>query len=467
MGFSTTEPKDTFGLSAEEQKILDQGPKHYASMLDLTLVKPPNPKARIDIPRSSANEPKNTLDLSEEEQKILDRGPKKYASILDLILTKQPNPKAMLCTFGSRDDNDRPQKVDQTALVDILQPKAIITAAEGLCRLPRELVHQILDDLPLLKILQLIASQKDSTYLRECLLGQQHLQIIFPTMEHLVHIQNMFALYYEIGSILHCSLDIPPTSFPIISMLASRGSLVTYSFLRHYLQKKLTAWLDIAIQYTNVLGQRGRHRLGQYFEQRAHRDWHDPSYSGNNRLWIALKFELCKEVDIKVDQLYRLAQIVEFWPTKVKKSSDPSQKPRSNFQHLTNQMGLYARVWARKPDVVLRRDYLFNSDLFPLVPYDDCLNLFLNTLEEYPLPQAAIAAFDTMIPECYCTKNLEPDFVLDLLKIDMSDVPNEYYPKHILRDIAIVILGMKFVYTMPRDTLEERAPKILKTKFTP
>ncbi|KAK4694616.1 hypothetical protein P7C71_g2993, partial [Lecanoromycetidae sp. Uapishka_2] len=49
------------------------------------------------------------------------------------------------------------------------QPKSVLVAAHALLGLPLEIMHQIIEDVPLFRIIQMAASLEDSTYFYECL----------------------------------------------------------------------------------------------------------------------------------------------------------------------------------------------------------------------------------------------------------------------------------------------------------
>jgi len=80
----------------------------------------------------------------------------------------------------------------------ITTPQRVIKAAHGLTQMPREIVHQILDDMTVFQVLQLASCLQDSTYIDQCILGHPLYQQLFGSQQVLTAIRDLFIVFYEI-----------------------------------------------------------------------------------------------------------------------------------------------------------------------------------------------------------------------------------------------------------------------------
>lgn len=67
--------------------------------------------------------------------------------------------------------------------MESVQPNRPPAFINGLTRLPRELVHRVLDDLPLIKVLQIISHK--IAYLDECILSHLGYRRVFPSQREI------------------------------------------------------------------------------------------------------------------------------------------------------------------------------------------------------------------------------------------------------------------------------------------
>jgi len=80
----------------------------------------------------------------------------------------------------------------------ITTPQRVIKAARGLTQMPREIVHQILDDMTVFQVLQLASCRQDSTYIDQCVLGHPLYRYLFGSQRVLAAIRDLFIVFYEI-----------------------------------------------------------------------------------------------------------------------------------------------------------------------------------------------------------------------------------------------------------------------------
>ncbi|MCJ1458695.1 hypothetical protein MMC28_009069 [Mycoblastus sanguinarius] len=330
---------------------------------------------------------------------------------------------------------------------EITQPKSIINAARDMRGLPREIVHQILDDLPLFKVLQLVACREDSGYFDECLLGHMGHQRLFPTFEHLSFIRRLFKLSYEICSSLRYRLVTDGSLLARNVASSIKGSQVTYESLRRHLHNKIARILK---------SEAGKN----YLKDRIPQDWHPTAYQPMSDLWRSLQRAVLTYKEANGTQMMKMASICETWPQMMKKASDPAWEPRRNTGHVPLQIRIFADKLHRN---VVKRSHLFRYHLFPLVPFDIKLQLFVKTLQKHPLPTStkstpsnvrdSIRADGTNIAEA-----------IDRLSLNDSTTPHS---ETIITDIEIALAGMAYVYTNRNKEVGYRTPKVLRTKFTP
>ena len=82
-----------------------------------------------------------------------------------------------------------------------------------------------------------------------------------------------------------------------------------------------------------------------------------------------------------------MAELFETYPTMIKMASDPAQGPRKNIKHITDRFRRNAqRLRKGGPSkCFLLSKYLFTDELFPVVPFESCLDLFFATLQRHPV----------------------------------------------------------------------------------
>ena len=121
------------------------------------------------------------------------------------------------------------------------KPKSIVKIVKSLQSLPRELVHQVLDDVPVLKILLLAASETATTsnYIDECILGHPDLRQLFRSKENFSAIRDLFIVLYSLRASL--SLAQAPSTSPLalnFGILVTNGERMAPG-LRWYLRREL------------------------------------------------------------------------------------------------------------------------------------------------------------------------------------------------------------------------------------
>ncbi|KAL9633874.1 MAG: hypothetical protein Q9164_004437, partial [Protoblastenia rupestris] len=238
-----------------------------------------------------------------------------------------------------------------------------------------------------------------------------------------------------------------------------KGRELMFANMRRYLVDE--AWVMM-----NVLSRSDRVKMDEYLAGRLHRDWHlkSENVQGLQAYWDSLKCDRHTFASKRKQQIQRFTQIFAEHPDMVKRASDPGLEARPNSRHIIAIM--QHRVGKYHQDVVKRRakkrsNYLFRNDIFPIVPLDALLQLFVDTLCKHSV-EARL-------------ENDQTDGVATMLEGLSVDGPPDkntdgtviFCPPSILADIKTVIEGMAYVYTLDRDESTHRFPKILRTKYTP
>jgi len=179
--------------------------------------------------------------------------------------------------------------------------------------------------------------------------------------------------------------------------------------------------------------------------------------------------------NLRSQKLERMAQIFESYPSLLKKAADPTQTPRQNFEHIVRRLRANAR-WIMEDQSLrlFRRNWQqFRHKLFPIVPLDSCLRLFVRTLERYPLmatrkvERSQVNTKDSIRRRpADRTAKLE-NGLLDLTLDSTAESARtgqvcieRIYPPSIVTAIECAKKGMAYVYFKPRKLSLTPAPKV-------
>lgn len=102
-------------------------------------------------------------------------------------------------------------------------PVAAVTPSCKLESLPPELIHQILDDLPVSSVLLLLSFRKPGSYLHRCVLCHPQYRQVFTRQEALTTARDLFVLLYEIATSVH----LWPVDLGVLDGRHEHGSLTT------------------------------------------------------------------------------------------------------------------------------------------------------------------------------------------------------------------------------------------------
>ncbi|KAG6989921.1 hypothetical protein G7Y79_00061g093080 [Physcia stellaris] len=167
-----------------------------------------------------------------------------------------------------------------------------------------------------------------------------------------------------------------------------------------------------------------------------------------------------------------MAKLYETYPSLLKKAADPAQTPRKNIKHITDRfLGNARQIKKSNPShcfYYLRNE--FGRDLFPIVPFDSLLDLFVKTLERYPIKSVR----KVRVPSSNTTATrVEKD--MDGLELQLArtslntsvSAGEDVYPIAIREAIELAILGLPYVHVPFRSLSLDISPKVPRTKYTP
>jgi hypothetical protein len=317
---------------------------------------------------------------------------------------------------------------------------------------PPEIVHQILTDLPLIKIFQILSHK--IPFLENCILSHLQLKKLFTSRTALHSTLNCFTLYLEVCAYITRS---PSKVFPSLlarnfSQLAEqditnpapwelgtrvwpwwqRNRQIHLDDLRKQMLDVITSTLDLSSLALELLAP---HNAAPYSLVLLNLG-EDVEYLRTRWNWVREAKRKLNES--KARQLNLAADLYCQYPGKLmlKKPLDPSQDgPRPNVRHIENYLRQRAkRVLAdRKFNGPFRGKCCPGIDLIELIPYDRYLKSFLDTLSRFPVDHVGVEG------------RLKGLFI-DEGKATKKPAPFQY-PENIAADIERVLDGLMYVYT--------------------
>ena len=234
--------------------------------------------------------------------------------------------------------------------------------ADQLAKMPPELVHKIINDLPIIKLLELVSTY-DVPYIDQCITTHIHLGKIF-SAKHLAEVKDCFTLYLRI-----ITLGRPPI-IPKIMQL----DYDAIAFL-----KLIPPVNIVAVLKANIISNLQAYRqffplLDSYSPQPIPRRlyWPTDTAAGLREIFELIDAAEGNINDLKAEQLERMARLMEKYPGTLRQRGDWSQEPRKSEQHII--ANLRRESTEMRGRQILSRQFKSNSvfafrQLY-LVPYD-------------------------------------------------------------------------------------------------
>ncbi|OGM42811.1 hypothetical protein ABOM_009022 [Aspergillus bombycis] len=224
--------------------------------------------------------------------------------------------------------------------------------------LPRELAHQILNDIRMWDILRLICH--NNAHINTDILTH-------PTLGRLFHHETKILDEVRTSADLYRTIctAYSLTAAPLTSPLALNAQAFPsdYKEITNYMHHRIIDELYLEPWKAEV--------LSRYAPLPA--VWEKGSIAGVTAVWNTIQSAQQKVNMRKARQLRTAADLLEANPDVLKKMIDPSQTPRKNIPHIVQRLRGAERRVARQS--LLRRDMLagmswFMYGHFPLVPFD-------------------------------------------------------------------------------------------------
>ena len=155
-------------------------------------------------------------------------------------------------------------------------------------------------------------------------------------------------------------------------------------------------------------------------------------------------------------------QIFATYPDLLKKASDPGFKARQNSNHIVRYFEKVSKLynkdaargrWVTKTHRTQRPCCLYRFDWFPVVPIDDLLIIFLDTLSQNPPAKDS----PDQVAEKLANLHLESSN-------GNNDTQSLQYPADILSDIGLALDGLPFIFKAPRTRKSEWFVRTARTR---
>jgi hypothetical protein len=311
--------------------------------------------------------------------------------------------------------------------------------ARKLEHLPPELVHQVLDDLPFTKIVELV-SLHDVPYLDTALLSHFHLSKFITSDHNLSSLKQYFKVYTLLcqrreGSKEppHPDIDFLQHDLVYFANLHPEDPIQTYHAIIDQIK---IATLHLLSRYTPYLP-----ALSE-FAPEPFLAWEfviaDPV--SLSQQWTSLDAAEVALNDVKANQLRRLVTILTQYPEMLRRSTYNSQEPRLHAlrHHVDWLQSLASKM--TKPQVIKHRPVaqnIFADHKLPFVPYDRYLRCFSKVLQKYPsvegplvYPPEVVASITKAVQGMTCIYTKQ-----SVEGQSYSDIVRTRYSRYSLKDV--------------------------------
>lgn len=298
-----------------------------------------------------------------------------------------------------------------------------------LARLPPGMLEQVMNDLPIIRALQILCFGTQT--LKKSVLNHQQYRQLFLSQADAAPTMDLFRLYRDV-----CWFRRLP--------LANQWSHLSNVY-RHVQRRWGNQTDDLRRVETELKGTiLTELRLSDVDEAilSAHSSKPCPKLDQNNLSALKLRWDWIKQGKLmlnakKAEQINMVADVIADYPGRVrlKKPLDPSQDgPRPNTQHIINGFrGAATRVLKdRHINHYYKASCCKGVECIEVIPYDNNLSLFLDTLKKYPVAN-----------EYQSVEGLMGKLALD----DATVAKSFHYPDEIAAALSIVMEGLANVYT--------------------
>ncbi|TGO30658.1 hypothetical protein BPAE_0004g01170 [Botrytis paeoniae] len=335
-------------------------------------------------------------------------------------------------------------------------PRELPVVVRCLQKLPREIVHQVLSDLPVIKILSILSWKLP--YLDECVLSHMVYGRLFGSQGEISHALNYYTLYREI-----CWFYRWPAADAESLFARSPQMLLSNWVSLDYIISKMRRLIGVGL----TINDHDFDLLVKYGRPCPRNT--DIGLDGNESFlnlkhcwdyWNWIKNAKMKLNKRKSDQIRFSAHLIEKYPRVLKRPLDPSQgAPRPNTTHVVVMLERQAIRALENRNLSHYWDhhqglYKAGRYVIELVPYDRYLRFLLDTLAKYPIGIEVTGLEKTLAN--VSLHNGGQGTILEgteLATIFESDSNDFMYPENIAASLRVVLKGLMYIYTEPPLTI--------------
>lgn len=314
------------------------------------------------------------------------------------------------------------------------KPPAII---RHLTTLPRELIHNIIDNLCISQVLSL--SLSNDPFIDECIIGHLNYKCIFHNLGQLRKLTEYFRIYSEILIVRSISLH------KYTTQLAAHPawSKITYDELVAHLHVQVVGLIDRGTPGTADLA-----ALSALSPTPLHSVWNSSDLPRLRSRWALLN-KLIRALNAKKsEQLQKLRDLVLEYPGLLRADLEIPNH-RSSLNHMVGELEWRIKALRSKRGICAKRLYPFRKGL-PVLPYDRHLRLFLKVLERYPLPDGYMPSVTRpkgKIPVQGEALSAQQHEKILCTPAETTARLNHQYTPEATENIRRAILGLTYVYT--------------------
>lgn len=337
------------------------------------------------------------------------------------------------------------------------RPPAFVRNLE---RLPSILVRQVIEDLPKVRVLQILVSGSQS--LRDCVFA--HWQISNSPDTNVI--LDLFKLYHDITHFKNRELSPHSGSFSTVYPNRPSQTENVLDTLRWDMGERIIDGLslnpDVAESILSIFSTTTPcpnvnygNLLSKYYPIRRNNvSLNEKDISDLKARWEWIKTNTLRMNAAKSAQLEEVARIIAENPVKlrVKKPLDPSQDPRENVQHLIDHFNIAAKKMLKNRTVPERGRRCYRGiENIEIIPYDRHLWFFLTTIKDFPHDDRQVIEVDKSMRDAVGQQSSTPVALKGqprLLKsISDATVKVFQYPEEIASSISVVMNGLVNIYT--------------------
>jgi len=216
--------------------------------------------------------------------------------------------------------------------MDRIPPSPLPATLRTLSKLPREIVHQILDDIPLIKALKIL-SHNDKV-LVACILTHIKYKYLFQTAEEAANTTEYFILHQEICRFRNQALT-GPHSPSGGSYLSQNIAMLTHPFRNFDLKSHLITQIQVSVSVARL-----EQEILSPYAPRPYQMLFNTRIADLRARWEWIKEATVKINETKSKQQQFIAHLLTEYPGKVmlKKALDPSQSGKGKFHSLPKRL---------------------------------------------------------------------------------------------------------------------------------